>query len=232
MECYGNPLWNHMGSPPESKGTPSECLCEFRASSSRIQGEPFASPGSIKEDFSRKVGGQILWNLFRNRLEFLQTAMWNPLEITIQTQAGLPIKRESLCKASDKSWYGHGRRPDVATAMTLISMILLSMSVMSALTWPVVVIKMCCICLADIKPIGINSIDINHVGLKHIFIYKACSYAYLYMCMRCVLYRKGAPAARGLLVPLLVLISLYSWLLVPNSIQNMRYNMSSTKSNI
>ena len=66
--------------------------------------------------------------------DFLQTAMWNPLEITIQTQVGLPIKRESLCKASDKSWYGHGRRPDVATAMTLISMILLSMSVMSALT--------------------------------------------------------------------------------------------------
>ena len=41
---------------------------------------------------------------------------------------------------------------------------------------------MCCICLADIKPIGINSIDINHVGLKHIFIYKACSYAYICVC--------------------------------------------------
>ena len=112
------------------------------------------------------------------------------------------------------------------------SMILLSMSVMSALPWPVVVMKMCCICLADIKPIGINSTDINHAGLKHVFIYKACSYVCIYMCMRCVLYRKGAPAARGLLVPLLVLISVCSWLLVPNNAQNVCHHISSTKSNL
>ena len=54
--------------------------------------------GQSKRILFRKEGGQILGNLFRNRLEFLQAAMWNLLEITIQTQAGLPIKRESLAK--------------------------------------------------------------------------------------------------------------------------------------